>query len=361
MLWWRSPKGASRQGRRQTIRHGGVEPMLWVVLAALALAGCAPAPKKQDTSDLVWPAPPEDPRIRFLAEYSSADDLKKKDFKSSLLGDLGGGPALQKPYGVAATDDGQRIYVTDTKLRTLMVFDLKKGELHEFKTDARGGLVSPIEVRLDSANRVYVTDSVHAKLNVYDPDGTTVLSLGQEQGMKRPTGLAVDEAHDRIYVSDTTQHRVLVYDLEGNFIREIGKRGPGPGQFNYPVNLAVDEQGNLYVVDTGNFRVQAFDPSGAYKQKFGKLGDKFGSFARPKGIALDSEGHIYVVDAAFNNFQIFEKDGTILLFVGGAGKDPGRFWIPTGIYIDGEDRIYVVDSVNARVQVFQYLGGEESG
>ncbi len=329
------------------------------VFSALVLSGCASAPsQKADTSHLVWPAPPEEPKIRFVAEYHDQKDLSGTDLKSRLLGTTDQVPGLQKPYGVTASPDGRRIYVTDTKLRALMVFDLNAAKVHPFMTDSQGGLVSPIEVRTDSRGRVYVTDSIHAKLNVYTPEGKTLLSLGVSEQLKRPTGLALDEARNRIYVSDTKRHRIVVYDFEGEFVQEIGERGSGPGQFNYPVNLAVDDNGNLYVVDTGNFRVQVIGPEGEYKHDFGQIGDTVGSMARPKGVGLDSHGHVYVADAAFNNFQIFDPEGKILLFVGSTGRGPGQFWRPTGIYIDSNDRIYVVDSANARVQVFQYLGNE---
>lgn len=321
----------------------------------LAGSGCVSNQPKPDTSNLVWPPPPETPRIRYVAEYRGDKDVAERSFKASLLGEERASRSLMKPYGVTASPDGQRILVTDTKAHAVMVFDLQNKKFYPFRTDAMGGLTSPIEVRMDSAGRVYVTDSVKSRLNIYSPQGKTLLSLGKAEQLQRPTGLALDEARGHIYVSDTASHRILIYGMDGGFIREFGERGGEPGQFNFPVNLTVDAQGRLYVVDTGNFRVQIFSPEGEFVDTFGQVGDGIGSLARPKGVALDSEGHVYLVDAAFNNFQIFDREGKILLFVGSLGREPGRFWIPTGIFIDAKDRIYVVDSANARVQVFQYL------
>ena len=326
-----------------------------VLLSVAALTACVSTPSKPDTGHLVWPAPPEQPRLKFVAQYSGERDLREASFKDRLLGEEKAAKALQKPYGVAATDDGQRIYVTDTKARRLMVFDLKAKTFAPFRTDAMGGLVSPIEVRLDSRNRVYVTDSVHRRVNIYTPQGKTLLSLGKNENFERPTGLALDESRNRFYVADTGKHRIAVFDLDGQFLQHIGERGSGPGQFNYPVNLAVDRQGRLFAVDSGNFRVQIFSAEGNYLHEFGEAGDGFGAMARPKGLALDSEGHVYLADAAFNNVQVFDEEGQILLFFGSLGHGPGHFWIPTGVYSDPSDRIYVVDSLNARVQVFQYL------
>lgn len=328
---------------------------LGVTLAGLF--GCAAAPvEKKDTSGLIWPLPPEQPRIRYVAEYHGQSDLSERDeLKAALLGEEQAGLALGKPYGVAASPDGKLIYVTDTKLHAVVVFDLEKKEVRHLETDAQGALYTPLEIRLDTHRRLFVSDSLRKEVLVLSPEGKTLMALGKQEEIGRPTGLALDEARNRLYVADTAKHRIVVYDLAGRHLFTFGERGSEPGQMNYPVNLALDRDGMLLVSDSGNFRVQVFDGAGKFINTFGQLGDSYGSFSRPKGIAVDSDNNIYVVDAAFNNFQIFNREGKILLFVGRLGKEPGMFWLPTGVFIDGMDRIYVVDSINERVQVFQYL------
>lgn len=326
-------------------------------VALAGLFGCASEPvKKKDYSGLVWPAPPEQPRVRFVAEYHGQRDLAERDeLRAALLGEEPGGLALMKPYGVTASADGKMIYVTDTTLRAVVVFDLEKKEVRPLKTDAQGAMNNPLEIRLDRQGRFFVSDSERKEVLVLSPEGKTLMALGKKEEIGRPTGLALDEARNRLYVADTTKHRVLVYDLAGNYLHAFGERGAEPGQLNYPVNLAVDRDGQLLVTDTGNFRVQVFDGEGKFLNTFGQIGDTYGSFSRPKGIALDSDNNVYVVDAAFNNFQIFNREGKVLLFVGTVGREPGTFWLPAGIFVDGTDKIYVVDSINVRVQVFQYL------
>lgn len=344
-------------------RHSGWMRMLMLAGLGVSLAGmfgCASPPAaKKDYGSLVWPLPPDPPRIKFVAAYHGQDDLTEKDeLKSMLLGDEDAGLALRKPYGVTASADGKLIYVTDTKLRAVVVFDLEKKEMRPLKTDALGGMYNPLEIRLDKQGRIFVTDSERKEVLVFSQDGKTLMALGKTEGIGRPTGLALDERRNRVYVADTVKHQVVVYDLAGKHLFTFGERGSEPGQLNYPVNLAVDADGRLLVTDSGNFRVQVFDGDGKFISSFGEIGDTYGTFSRPKGIALDSDSNVYAVDAAFNNFQIFNREGKLLLFVGALGRDPGMFWLPAGVFIDPMDRIYVADSINERIQVFQYLKGK---
>ncbi len=42
------------------------------------------------------------------------------------------------------------------------------------------------------------------------------------------------------------------------FLRKWGTGGDGDGQFDRPLELAIDREGNVYVADTGNHRIQVF-------------------------------------------------------------------------------------------------------
>jgi len=317
------------------------------------------APPAGSNPDLVWPLPPDPARLRFVRAWSGADDFRKKPslLRRVLVGpERDEGLRLRKPYGVTTDAEG-RLYVTDTGLGAVLVFDEHEREVRLLGVDGQVRLVTPIGVAVDSLGRVFVSDADLHQVFGFGVDGRVELALGRAEGMKNPAGIAIDRARERLYVVDSHSHRLFVYDTRGVSLGSWGDRGPGEGQFNFPTNVAVDAAGHVYVVDTGNFRVQVFDPDGKPRASFGEAGDGFGHFTRPKGIALDSEGHVYVVDAAFNNFQIFDAEGRLLLFVGALGTEPGQFWLPAGIHIDGRDRVYVVDQVNRRVQVFQYLQG----
>ncbi len=309
------------------------------------------------SGDLAWPLPPDTPRIQYIKSYSGAADFRKKPsrWRRVLVGpEVDKGIKLKKPYGVT-TDDAGKMYVTDTGLGAVLVFDESEKKVRVLGQEGQVRLVTPIGLAVATDGSVFVSDADLNQVFRFSAEGRMDLSLGKAEGLQNPTGIALDRTRSRLYVADSHLHKLFIYSTDGEFIGSWGDRGPGPGQFNYPTNLAVDRQGNVRVVDTGNFRVQVFSPEGKFLSTFGEAGDSFGSFSRPKGIAIDSEGHTYVVDAAFNNYQIFDDEGQLLLFVGSLGSDPGRFWLPAGIHIDDNDRVFVVDQLNRRVQVFQYL------
>ncbi|RJQ16393.1 MAG: 6-bladed beta-propeller [Nitrospiraceae bacterium] len=320
-----------------------------------SITACTPAPDKK-VHNILWPLPPDDPKIKFIETFGSSKDFEEED---NLLQAIISGEKtefeLTKPYGVTVDNEG-RIYVTD--IGRIFIFDRKAK-----KTDFIGAeidsvsLKTPIGIAISREGKIYVTDTAYDKIFVFSLAGELLTALGAKGEFENPGGLAIDEKRRRLYVVDTRQHNVRAYStIDLGLLMTIGERGSNNGNFNFPTNIALDGEGNIYVVDTNNFRVQIFNPDGKHIKTIGRIGDAPGSFARPKGIAIDSEGHIYVVDAAFQNFQIFDKNGQLLLFVGEAGYGNGQFFLPAGIFIDSEDRIYVVDQLNKRVQVFEYLG-----
>jgi DNA-binding beta-propeller fold protein YncE len=320
--------------------------------------------EKASSPQLVWPLPPEQPRIRYVRSFQGANDFKasKKPSKFALmlLGPQDAGAAadsLVKPYGVAVSAAG-KVYVADTAARRAFAFDPDAKVVSFVGDDGAGRLTKPIGVAVDDRDVVFVADATLKRVFGYASDGRLQMAIGHEGELANPSGLAIDRANHRLYVADSAKHQVLCFStLDGSAQQTIGRRGSEDGEFNFPTNLTVDRQGRLYVADTMNFRIQIFDAAGRFVKTFGTLGDSPGSLNRPKGVGVDSEGHIYVIDASFNNFQIFDEAGQLLLFVGSGGRNPGEFVLPAGMSVDDQDRIYVADQGNSRVQVFQYLHG----
>lgn len=326
--------------------------VLLVIALPLLIYGCAGAP----LPDVVWPEPPEKPRIKYVKTYTGPSDFAKSSMAAELVLGGEGSMGLVKPMGVHVNKAG-KIYVTDTAAADVHVWDPKNKEATSFIKKGAKYFYKPISVTTDATGRIFISDSQGDKVAVFDNEYNIIAYLEPEEPFKQPSGIAVNDKTNRLYVTDTHNHNIVIFELDTlKYLTSIGKRGKEEGEFNFPSHLTTDDDGKLYVVDTMNARVQIFDSEGNFLQTFGQFGDAPGMFARPKGIGLDSEGHIYVVDAAFNNVQIFNQEGQILLAFAKYGNDRGDLILPAGLAIDDEDFIYVVDQWNERIQVYEYLG-----
>lgn len=312
---------------------------------------------------LEWPLPPDKPRIRYIRSYSNNFDVeprKKRSWVDRLVGnpDPNHTQYFVRPGG-AASDSRGRIYIASMQTGTVFILEPKQHKVLQLRGDRGIFFQNPLGVIVDSKNNLYVTDPLLHMVLKFDPEYHLVATFGQQAGMKNPTFMAIDKERRRLYVVDSHLHQVLVYNIDTlKLIHRVGKRGVGNGQFNFPIGVAVNKQGDFAVTDTGSCSVEVFSPDYKFIRRFGSQGTGPGMFIRPKGIAFDNEGHIYVVDAAFNNFQIFNEKGQVLMYVGNFGQGPGQFDLPLDITIDSHDRIYVTDELNSRIEIFQFLGGK---
>ncbi|GEM_PF-6189175 len=64
-----------------------------------------------------------------------------------------------------------------------------------------------------------------------------------------------------IYICDKS-NKIIVFGANGEFLYSFGREGKGPGEFKYPSDVAVDNNGNVYVLDFGNRKIHIFDERG---------------------------------------------------------------------------------------------------
>jgi DNA-binding beta-propeller fold protein YncE len=329
-------------------------------MVAIIVAGCASAPPAPQQEKLVWPPPPQPTRIQFVRTITSAEDLKSDTTFSTKLAVFLAGERIPEgriaqPMGLAVSDDGQRIYVSDPLQQKIFTFDYGTKELRQNdQVQYPGGLA------LDAQENLYVVDTGLKLVTVFDRQGKKLRDIN-DGTLARPNGIAVDRKNNRVYVVDTgnseaKEQNVKIYDTAG---RRLGAIGGAPGggfsEFQLPTMVAVDDAGKVYVTDTLNARVQIFDAEGKFVFTFGQTGSNWGEFDKPKGIALDSFGNIYVVDTGWSNVQIFNQKGQVLLFFGGRGPVPGMMKNPISMAIDRNNHIYVGDYLNHRINVYELV------
>jgi DNA-binding beta-propeller fold protein YncE len=330
-----------------------------------------------DYSKIVWPNPPAITRIKYMTHFSaeklqpSTQQKPKVSWMDRLSGVVSGETKSDKPrfqlvtpYGLAVDSKG-RLYVADSKVRAVFIFDTETKDVELIKngTDARFGWITGLAV--DDSDRLFVADSQMRRVVVFDPQHEVEGVISE--AMVSPGGMAIDNENRFLYVPDAELDQVLVYDADPPYklLRKMGTGGKdhaltAAGDFARPTNVAVDQDGNLYVSDTLNFRVEIFDAEGNFIRTFGKAGDGPGYFARPKGIAIDGDGHIWVADGVQNRVQVFTPEGELLIWMGEAGSLPGQFNALAGLAIDKNNRVFTSEQYPGRVQMFQYVSNAEA-
>ncbi len=332
-------------------RMNHVLPTALLALLTIIASGCSGSKE----AGLMWPDPPDEPRIAFVRSITGEADFR------SAVGQVVTGIAgeksiinLTRPFDVCDAGNG-RIYVTDVS-QGIFLIDLRKDDIEVLGENSTIDLKNPRGIAYARGN-VFVSLASTGQIAVLDDEGRFVRTIGEPEQFPGALDVVCDTARNRLIIVDNKLHNVFVYSMAGDSLFALGKRGEGDGEFNFPQSAAVDADGNIYVVDAFNFRIEIFDQSGKFLRKFGRQGDAFGMFNRPKGIAVDSHGNIYVLDANHQNYQVFNQAGELLMFVGKYSPGNDGFINPVSIAIDGENTIYVTDQLNSRLQVFKLLKG----
>ncbi len=301
-------------------------------LILAALLACARAPDLRERPLIFYPLPPDTPRVQYLATIASTADLPRRTsaFADFVLGAESTATRLWKPYGVAMR--GQRLYVCDTILNNVLIFDLAEGTIEALSSNLGAEtLRNPINITIAPDGMKYVADPLRHQVVVFDDRDRYVTAWGDPDEVA-PCDVAV--AGDLLFVADIASHEIEVWDrATGEHLRTIGEEGNEPGQFAAPTNLALAPDGTLCVTDTHNFRVQRLTLEGEPLSVIGGIGTGLGQFTRPKGIAVDPEGRICVADAAFSNVQVFDRDGALLMFIGGPGPDRSNLDLPADVEV----------------------------
>ena len=299
----------------------------------------------------------ENQYIRWISQYPPVETGDQLKFGQKLVSALFGksnNPIVSKPVAVYAGDTNY-YWIVDQGNGFLYQVEEKVGDIPQLKAKDFKKFPSLVGICSLPGGKLLFSDSFYNQLYTIKPGKNLIEILNDSLVLNRPTGIAYSPVNQEIWVVETNGHCVSVLNEHGQLIRKIGRRGDGPGEFNFPTYIWIDKFGKVFIVDAMNFRIQVFSEDGEIVSIFGKIGDGSGSFARPRGIATDSDGNIYVADALFNSIQIFDINGNFLYNFGMQGQDQGKFWMPAGIFIDEQDYIYVADTYNSRVQIFKYL------
>jgi len=211
-----------------------------------------------------------------------------------------------------AMDDNDRLFVSDGQLHHVLVFNAKHQLEAGFGDDT---MKDPNGLAIDTENRfIYVADTELDQVLVYDADTFKLLrkigTTGQNHTLtdpgnfSKPTNVAVDK-DGNLYVTDTYNDRVEVFDADGAFIRTFGKNGDGPGDFARPKGIAIDCDGHIWVADAMLNRLQVFTPEGHLLLGMGGFGLLPGQFEALTGLTIDKQNRVFTSEQLLGRTQMY--------------------------------------------------------
>jgi len=154
---------------------------------------------------------------------------------------------------------------------------------------------------------------------------------------------------DNIYVTDMGHQQVKVYFPNGSWAFSFGKRGEGPGRFNYPYGLAVLDNGDVLVGDPANGTIQRFTKRGKFIEELikKKQGLKPGLMTKAPG------NLVWVSDLENHQVVLMDGQGRMRVKIGG---DKVSFRFPQGLALAEQGSLWVADAGNFMLKLVDARG-----
>lgn len=323
------------------------------------------------------------------------------------------GPATETDLGLptdVAVDPQGNLLVVDSLNDLLCKLDITTGLITSvagsdgFGFAGDGGpateanLSSPTDVAVDPRGNFFVVDKSNNRLRRVDAI-TSVIStvagggfenqdcdgcLATDSFLLLPQGVAID-SQSNLFIGDVVQRRVRRVDAATGLISSVAGHGQvgfsgdgGPATaavMHSPVDVAVDQEGNLFIAEPINNRIRAVRgplegqvirniDTAAGNGISGFSGDDAAAtdaaLSFPEGVAFDSAGSLLIADT--RNHRIRKVDagtGTITTVAGNGDNDfsgdggpatQASLWFPENLAVDTSGNFFIADSNNNRIR-----------
>ncbi len=136
-------------------------------------------------------------------------------------------------------------FILDTGLRRVVRFDRQRQYSATLVERGRGSEI--VDLALDRRGRLYALDGEQNNVIRFGLDGAVEGTVVSRE-WRRPEALTLD-AIGNVYVLDRDEKTIDVFDPDGTLLLTYGPQLPDGTRLSGPRDLAVDDEGRLYVVD----------------------------------------------------------------------------------------------------------------
>jgi len=269
----------------------------------------------------------------------------------------------------------------------------------------------PLGVTCDATGNVYIADQINGRVRMINNSGIISTFAGNgtgghsgDGGQATAAGIGVGgitfDAIGNLYIAD-----------RGNYIRKVNTNGiistiggigtagysgdGGPAtaaEFNDPIGIAVDANGNVFIADNNNNRIRKINTTGIISTYAGTgygaglatctacySGDggmaAAANLNNPWGLALDALGNLYIADQWNNCIRKVNTSGIITTVAGngfGAGMNTvgcttcysgdggpatsAELSSPQSIAFDAAGNMFIADGYNHRIRMVNTNG-----
>ncbi|TBH17621.1 serine/threonine-protein kinase [Thermus thermamylovorans] len=249
--------------------------------------------------------------------------------------------------------------LSDLVLRMLEKDPAKRPSLEEVIR----GLEGPWQEEKGLPHPHYLLLGVEAKkgtVRLLDMEGTAarlLSGIGSSPGhFPAPPLAAAADPEGGIWVAVFEHGAKLLHRFspEGELLLSAGPYGMRPGEFLFPLALAVAD-GTLFVLDGETATISRLDLKGQYQGRFGGQGPGRGTFQDPKALVAAGE-HLFVLDYGNRQVQRLTPEGRYLSrYAFRRTKESGELRLLGGVGVAGE-RLYLYDVEAAKVRVVDLSG-----
>ena len=193
----------------------------------------------------------------------------------------------------------------------------------------------------------------------------------------KPFGICIDN-DGNLYIADAYNHCIRKISTDGEVSTYAGTGtagyqdgGASIAKFNQPINICMDDEGNMYVSDFINQRIRKISTNmlvttiagtGVAGYQNGPVTEA--QFNYPRGICLDDTGNIYIGDSWNHRIRKISVGDIVSDWAGGgptigvqsvgdyvdASDTAARFYTPCELSIDQDNNIFVADAYNHRIR-----------